>query len=203
VNDDRSWTPPGPDDWMAERLFAQRVVPLSGTLDHATAGHVAAQLMTLDALGDDPVELRVTSPGGEVAAALSLVDVVDLLGVPVRATAVGRVHGPALAVLAVCDDRTVAAHSSLRLTGTRVELWGAASDLARQADAHRVEWDAFCACMARATGQDLDRVAADAGTGRYFTAEEAVGYGIADRVRGADAAVHRLPTRTIGFRSHA
>ena len=193
-------SPQDPEDWMAERLFAQRIVTLTGPLDHESANHVAAQLMTLDALGDDPVELRITSHEGEVSAALSLVDVVDLLGVPVNASALGRVHGPALAVLAVCDDRTVAGHASLRLVGPRVELWGNAGQLEQQAAANHVEWESFCACIARATGQSPDQVAQDAESGRYFTAEEAVTYGLSDHVGGAGASIHRLPGRPIGFR---
>ncbi len=190
----------GPDDWMADRLFAQRIVQLSGPLGAATSNHVAAQLMTFDALGDDPGELHITSPGGDVAAALALVDVIDLLGVPVRATAFGRVHGPALAVLAGCADRTVSGHASLRLVGTRVDLWGDAGQLVRQATAQRAEWDALCAHIARASGQGLDRVLADAEAGRFFTAEEAVAYGIADRIGGAGASISGLPSRAIGFR---
>ena len=196
-------SPQDPEDWMAERLFAQRIVQLSGPLTHATANHVAAQLMTLDALGDDPVELRVTSPEGEMSAALSLVDVIDLVGVPVRVTAFGRIHGPALAVLAVGDERTVADHTSLRLVGPRVELWGSADQLEQQAAAHQLEWSAFCACIARATGQPLDRVAAEAEGGRFFTAEDAVAYGLGDRVSGVGASIHRLPGRPIGFRPDA
>jgi ATP-dependent Clp protease protease subunit len=197
---DTVWPPTGPDDWMAARLFAQRIVTLSGPLDHDAANHVAAQLMTLDALGDEPIELRLTAAEGEVSAALSLVDVIDLLGVPVHAQAVGRVHGPALAVLAVCDDRTVAGHASLRMVGPRVELWGNADQLEQQATAHQAEWAAFCACVARATGKAPEQVAADAETGRYFTAEEAVDYGLADQVSGPGASIHRLPGRPIGFR---
>ena len=199
---DRPWPPGGPDDWMAERQFAQRIVTLSGPLDHQSANHVAAQLMTLDALGDDPVELRITSPGGEVSAALSLVDVVDLLGVPVNASALGRVHGPAVAVLAVCDDRTAAGHASFRLVGPRIELWGNAGQLEQQAAANQVEWEGFCRCVARATGQSPDQVAEDAGVGRYFTAEEAVAYGLADRLDGPGASILRPPGHPIGFRPH-
>ena len=45
-----------------------------------------------------------------------------------------------------------------------------------------------------------EQIAADAETGRYFTAEEAVAYGLADQVSGPGASIHRLPGRPIGFR---
>ena len=46
-------------DLLARRLLEQRVVLLTGALDDPTATRVSAELMTLDADGDDPVTLRV------------------------------------------------------------------------------------------------------------------------------------------------
>jgi ATP-dependent Clp protease protease subunit len=187
-------------DWLARGLFDRRIVQLSGPLDDAAAAELVAQLMTLDALGDDPVEFRITSPGGTVSAALAVIDVIGLVGVPVHAFATGRVHGPAVGVLAVCDERTVADHTSVRLVEPAVEFRGSATQLDGQAAAHREEWEAFCACMARVTRRTVGEVASDAAAGRFLTAEEAVDYGIADGVARRSADIHRLPGRRIGFR---
>jgi ATP-dependent Clp protease, protease subunit len=187
-------------DWLARNLFATRVVRLSGPLDDRSANDVVAQLMTLDALGDEPVELRIDSPTGTTGAALAVVDVIDLLGVPVHAFASGRVHGPALAVVAVCDRRTVAEHSSLRLVEPAAEFRGSARQLGALAAAHRDEWAALCGCVARAAGRPVEEVAADAAAGRFLTPDEAVEYGIADEVARRDAEIRPLPVRRIGFR---
>ena len=141
-------------DWLARHQFARRVVQLSGPLDDRAATDLVAQLMTLDALGDDPVELRIDSASGTSGAALAVVDVIELLGVPVRAFASGRVHGPSVAVLAVCDHRTLAGHASLRLVEPSAEFRGSARQLGAQAAAHRDEWMAVCGCIARACGSD-------------------------------------------------
>ena len=187
-------------DWLAQSLFAKRVVQLSGPLDDRAATDLVAQLMTLDALGDDPVELRIDSASGTSGAALAVADVIDLLGVPVRAFASGRVHGPAVGVLAVCDHRTVSAHASLRLAEPAAEFSGTARQLGVQAAAHRDEWLALCGCVARATGRPVEEVAADARAGRFLTPDEAVRYGIVDEVAHRDAEIRRLPVRRIGFR---
>jgi ATP-dependent Clp protease protease subunit len=187
-------------DWLTRGLFDKRIVQLVGSLDDRAAGEIVAQLMTLDALGDDPVEFRITSPGGTVAAALAVIDVVGLVGVPVHAFATGRVHGPAVGVLAVSDRRAVADHTSLRLVEPEVEFRGSATQLGGQAAAHREEWGAFCTCVARAVHRSVGEVASDAAAGRFLTAEEAVDYGIADEVARRTADIHRLPGRPIGFR---
>ena len=187
-------------DWLEQRLFAKRVVQLSGPLDDQAATEVVARLMTLDAVGDEAVELRIDSATGTSAAALAVVDVIDLLGVPVRAFVSGRVHGPALAVLAVCDHRTVALHASLRLAEPAVGFRGSARELGALAAAHRDEWTALCGCVARAAGRTVEEVAADAAAGRFLTPDEAVEYGIADEVARRDAEIRPLPVRRIGFR---
>ncbi|MBV8234485.1 MAG: ATP-dependent Clp protease proteolytic subunit, partial [Acidimicrobiia bacterium] len=48
-----------PEDLLRARLFERGIVFLRGALDDAVAGDVAAQLMTLDASGDEPVQLHV------------------------------------------------------------------------------------------------------------------------------------------------
>ena len=53
-----------PEDVLRAQLFERRIVFLRGPLDDAVAGDIAAQLMTLDASGDEPVQLHVDSPGG-------------------------------------------------------------------------------------------------------------------------------------------
>ena len=47
--------------WLQERLFERRIVLCRGVLDDALAGRVAAELMTLDALGDGAIELQFDS----------------------------------------------------------------------------------------------------------------------------------------------
>ena len=74
-----------PEDLLRAQLFERRIVFLRGALDDALAGDVAAQLMTLDASGDDPVQLHVDSPGGPLEPAFVLIDTIGLLGVPVLA----------------------------------------------------------------------------------------------------------------------
>ena len=54
---------PNDGSWLHERLFERRIVLCRGTLDDRLAGRVAAELMTLDALGDGAVELRLDCEG--------------------------------------------------------------------------------------------------------------------------------------------
>ena len=98
--------PPSLGEDLRDRLLERRVVLASGRLDDASATEVAARLMYLDGIGDDPIELRYSCPDGELGAAIALADTVELLGVELRATAAGAVGGPALLPFVVGESPT-------------------------------------------------------------------------------------------------
>ncbi len=102
-------------DRLAERLLDQRVVALAGELDDDAVNRAVAALALLDASGDDPVELRLSGVSADLDATLPIVDALDLMGAPVHATALGRLTGPAVALLAVADHRVAGAHAVLHL----------------------------------------------------------------------------------------
>jgi ATP-dependent Clp protease, protease subunit len=193
----------GPEDpaaWMRRHLLERRTVLLTGMLDDPCATEVGAALMTLDATGDGPVELRIDCAEGSVDAALALMDVVDLLGVPVHAWCTGRAAGPVVGVLAVCGRRTASRHARIQLTEPAVSFDGGARTVHQLADEHLRRWSAFCDRLAEASGRDPQSVRDDTARGRFLSADEAVGYGILDEVAGPEATVTPLPGRPVGFR---
>jgi ATP-dependent Clp protease, protease subunit len=170
----------GGGDWLSERLLDQRVVTLSGELDTDAVNRAVAELALLDATGNDPVRLRLSGVGADLEGALTLVDALDLVGVPVHATSLGTLSGPAVAVLAVADRRVAGAHAMVRLCepraprgvpGHEVEAW--AAEHARQL--RRLQERLAAAC-----GRSVDEVAADMRAGRLLDAEEARAYGLVD-----------------------
>jgi ATP-dependent Clp protease protease subunit len=192
--------PGDPRAWMERQLFDRRIVLLSGPLDAEMANAVGVALMTLDATGDEPVQLQIDSGDGTIDAALSVMDVIDLLGVPVRASCIGQVAGPAVGVLAVCDHRTIAPHAHLRLFEPSIEVQGNAEQLRRLAAVHLDRWTVFCTRLAQITGQPLYCLRDDAAAGRFFSADQAVAYRLVDEVASPDARMYRLPGRSFGFR---
>ena len=122
-------------DVLARRLLAQRVVSLHGPLTDLSVTRVAAELMTLDAEGDDAVTLRVDCGEAALAPALTLMDVIELMGVPVRALCLGQVASGAVGVVAVCAHRSA-------LPSTRFSLAEPATSL----QAHARTWPSGPSC---------------------------------------------------------
>jgi ATP-dependent Clp protease protease subunit len=144
---------------------------------------VAAQLMTLDADGDEPITLLVNCPGGPLDAAATVLDTMALVRGPVETTCLGQAVGTAAVVVAAGTGRRRAgpgARFSLRLPS--VELSGPASRL-RDEVAHVARLhDMVVDHLARATGQDRRLVARDVERGRSLSAPDAVTYGLVDEL---------------------
>ena len=167
-----------PEDLLRTQLFERRIVFLRGPLDDAVASDVAAQLMTLDASGDEPVQLHVDSPGGPLEPAFVLIDTIGLLGVAVHAVCVGRAEGAAVGVLVAGEVRRAAPHARFRLCQPDESVQGVASELESWIAHKQRMLDEFHRHLAAATGRPLEQVEADTAAGRFLDAEEAVAYGL-------------------------
>lgn len=179
--------------WLQPRLLERRVVVVFGPLDDAAANRACAELMTLDATGDDPIELRLNSTGGDLDPAFVLIDAIDIVGVPVQATCMGCVEGSALGVLAVTERRRAAPHTRFRLCEPEVSHQGDPHQLEAWAAQHRRRMQRFCEVLALSTGRGSERVANDLSSGRYLDAPQALDYGLIDEIWQQEAQIRRLP----------
>jgi ATP-dependent Clp protease protease subunit len=167
----------------AERaLLDRRIILLSGTIDAARASDAAATVMTLDALGDDPVELRLNAESDSLDVAFTLMDTIDVLGVEVNATVASTVGGTIAGVLAVCAHRRIGALGRIHLREPTAEFSGAATDLHRRASDLETRVRSYLHRLAEATGQPFEHVEADVRLARHLSAEDACSYGIVDEI---------------------
>jgi ATP-dependent Clp protease protease subunit len=180
----------------------QRVVILHGPLDEAMATRVAAELMTLDADGDDAVTLRIDCGEAPLAPALTLMDVVELMGVPVRTVCLGQVGAGAIGVLAVCAHRAAMPSTRFTLSEPPTHMEAHVRNVAQWAELRAAERGRFCERVGAAVGKPAEEVGADLERGRFFGAAEALEYGLLDEVCRPDADVRPLPGSgpPIGFR---
>ena len=175
----RAWVDPG--GWQGqlnERLLERRIVMASGTLDEEAATRLSAQLLTLDAGGDDPIRLEMQNLRADLPAALAVMGVLDVMRVPVHAQAGGEIRGAALGVLAACPRRVAYPNALFAFAEPRLDIAGTATAVTeRQRQAERM-LDSLYYRIAEATGRDPGDVREDFGQARTFTAAEATGYGL-------------------------
>lgn len=177
----RVWIDPG--QWpgrVYERLFEQRIVMAHGHLDDEAASRLCAQLLTLDAEGDEPIRLELQGLDAELPAALTVIGVLQTLRVPVLAYAAGRISGAALGVLAACSHRRAYPNAVFALSEPKLSFDGAVTSIAAQEEQVRAMLDALWLRIAETTGGEVDDIRDDASRGRFLTAEEAIAYGLVE-----------------------
>jgi ATP-dependent Clp protease protease subunit len=171
--------------WLAEKLFDRRIVMLNGPLTSGAASQAAAALLTLDALGTEPVQLHLSAPDGDLNAAFAIVDAVDAMRAPLHATVTGEAGGAAVAVLAAADRRLAYRHARIRLAEPRAaSVAGTADEVAAAAGRYLRELEELAVRLAEVTGQPRSRVEDDLSAGRVLSAAEAREYGLVDEIVG-------------------
>jgi ATP-dependent Clp protease, protease subunit len=170
--------------WLQEKLFERRIVLVTGRLDADLAAEAAAALLTLDATGDEPIELHVDSPDGTLEAAFVLIDTIDLLHATLRAHGRGQVGGPAIGVVAAADHRSASPHTRFRLFQPTAQFSGTPDQIASDSRQQQELLWRFHARLAQVTGRPAEEIAEDMRRRRYLDAGEALAYGLIDEISG-------------------
>jgi ATP-dependent Clp protease protease subunit len=165
-------------------LFARRIVTVTGPLDARTAGDTAAALLTLDALADEPVELRLDCPSAGLGPAFTVMDVIDVIGVRVVVHCAATAGQGAAGVLAVGTRRTIGVHGRVHLAEPPQRFSGRAGDIGAAVHQHAAELARFHDRLARATGHPRERLETDMAAGRMLDAAAALAYGLVDEIVG-------------------
>lgn len=163
-------------------LMAHRTLLLLGSLDDDVATRLAAQLMTLDAEGEDEITLHLSCQEGELLAALMVAETIDLATSPVVVLAKGVVGGVALAPFAAAHRRVASSHVTFRMSEPRLCLSGVANELTAEAEEVLRHVDRLHGWIATATGQPKHTIAEDFRRGRTLDADAALAYGLIDEI---------------------
>jgi ATP-dependent Clp protease protease subunit len=168
------------------RLLSERVVFLGTELDDGVANVVIAQLLHLEWVSPErEIALYINSPGGSFTSLMAVYDTMSFIDAPIATYCVGQAASTAAVLLAGGDPgrRFVLEHARVLLgqpsSGGRQ---GTVSDLELEAREMLRIRSQVEEVLARHTGHDVATLRADMDRDRVFTAQEAVAYGLADKV---------------------
>lgn len=166
-------------------LQSRRVVVFNGELDDDSGMDVIARLTLLS--DEDPhadIHLWINSPGGSVPMMLAIADVIALLPNDVATVAFGWAASAGQFVLTAGTPgkRFALPHARILLHQGSSGIGGSAADVELQADDLRSVRDTVLGRIAALSGQTYERVFADSLRDRWFSARQAVDYGLADVV---------------------
>ncbi|HUA43415.1 MAG TPA: ATP-dependent Clp protease proteolytic subunit [Streptosporangiaceae bacterium] len=173
------------DDQLITRLLYQRIIVLGSEVDDQVANRLCAQLLLLsaeDARAD--ISLYINSPGGSVSAGLAIYDTMQLIPNDVSTLAMGLAGSMAQFLLCAgtAGKRFSLPHAQVLMHQGSAGFGGTAADVEIYAAQLERTGALMTRLTARHTGQPVDRVEADSRRDRWFSAEEALEYGMIDHI---------------------
>ncbi len=167
------------------RLLKERVIFLVGQVEDYMANLVVAQLLFLESENPDKdIHLYINSPGGSVTAGMSIYDTMQFIKPDVSTLCIGQAAsmGALLLTGGAKDKRFCLPNSRMMIHQPLGGFQGQASDF----DIHAKEIlsirDKLNNIMSHHTGQPLEKVQQDTDRDNFMNANDAVSYGLIDKV---------------------
>lgn len=176
--------PEAAPDGMGTRLVKARTIVVSGQIDQEVAERVISQLMILDADSHEPIKMIITSQGGHVDSGLAIHDMMRFIQSEVIAIGAGWVASIAVPILmgAKKENRVALPNTRFLLHQPSGGAGGQLSDIRIQAEQILKIRERLNKMLARETGQTVERIQENSDRDYWMDAEQAVEYGIIDRI---------------------
>ena len=167
------------------RLLKERVVFLVGPVTEVTANLIVAQLLFLESDNPDKdISFYINSPGGSVSAGLAIYDTMQFIKPDVSTLCVGQAAsmGALLLTAGAHGKRFCLPNSRVMIHQPMGGFQGQASDIEIHAKEILFLKGKLNEIMAKHTGQKIETVEKDTDRDNFLSAEQAVGYGLVDKV---------------------
>lgn len=167
------------------RLLKDRIIFLGTDVNEHTANLIVAQMLFLESEdANKDIKLYINSPGGSVYDALAIYDTMQFVKCDIETVGIGVQASAAAFLLSsgtkgkrfLLHNSTVMVHQPS--SGTRGKVTDQEIDLRESLRIKRLLEE----IMAKNTGQKVSKIHEDMERDRWMTAEEAVKYGIVDKV---------------------
>ena len=167
------------------RLLKDRIVFLGTEVEDGVANSIIAQLLFLES--EDPekdIHLYINSPGGSVTAGLAIYDTMRYIKSPVSTICVGLAASMAAVLLSsgAKGKRLALPNAEMMIHQPSGGTRGQATDIEIHARNILKTRERLNRILAAQTGRDIEDVARDTERDNFMTAEEALQYGLIDRI---------------------
>ena len=165
------------------RLMMDRIIFVGTEIDNDVANIVQEQLLYLQSLDDKAdVSLYLNTPGGIVSAGLGIYDTMQLIKPNVNTICTGLAASMGSILLVAGKERSILPHAKVMIHQPLGGVAGQASDILIEAEEIKKCRDELCNILAEHTKQPFDHVFQDMDRDHWFTAQEAIDYGLVDKI---------------------
>jgi ATP-dependent Clp protease protease subunit len=167
------------------KLFEERIIFLGAPIDDTSANDVMAQLLTLESTDPDrDIFIYINSPGGSFTALTAIYDTMQFVKPDIQTVCMGQAASAAAVLLAAGTPgkRLALPNSRILIHQPYSEGGGQASDIEIQANEILRMRSLLEEMIARHSGRTQEQVSKDIERDKILSAQEAVEYGLVDRV---------------------
>ena len=169
---------------IQDEMLAHREVELVGDVDAESVNTLIRELRYLQRQDPDAeITLYINSPGGSVDSGMALYDVMQALSCPIRTVCVGLAASMAALLFLSGSRRDMLPHSRILIHDPLIlQTGGSALKLKAISDDLMETRQIIARVIAEHSGKSLEEILAKTATDTFFQAEEAVAFGLADRI---------------------
>jgi ATP-dependent Clp protease, protease subunit len=167
------------------RLLKERVIFLVGPVEEHSANLIVAQMLFLESENPDKdINFYINSPGGSVSAGMAIYDTMQFIKPDISTLCVGMAAsmGAFLLAAGAKGKRFALPNSTVLIHQPLGGFQGQASDIAIHAKYILSLRERMNRLLASHTGKPIDQIDRDTDRDNFLTAEEAVSYGLIDKV---------------------
>ena len=169
---------------LYSRLLEDRIIMLSDEITDHSAAIVVAELLYLDSLGHDDISIYINSPGGSVSAGLAIYDTMNYIKSDVQTICIGMAAsmGAFLLSSGTKGKRFCLPNSEIMIHQPLGGVEGQATEIKIAAEHILKTKEKLNKILSKNTNQDIKRIENDTERDNFMSAEEALNYGIIDKI---------------------
>ena len=167
------------------RLLKDRIIFLGSQVDDEVANALVAQMLFLQS--DDPkadIHLYINSPGGSVSAGLAIYDTMQFVSCDVATYCIGQAAsmGAVLLAAGAAGKRFALPNARIMIHQPLAGMQGTAEEISIHAKEFKRIKQKLNEILLKHTGQTLSKIESDTDRDRFMDSDEAVAYGLIDKV---------------------
>ena len=177
INGERSYD-------IFSRLLKERIIFISGEINDSLANSVIAELLYLDSINHNDISLYINSPGGVITSGMAIYDTMNFVKSDVATICLGMAASMAAFLLSsgTKGKRYILPNSDVMIHQPLGGAEGQATDIKIASDRIINLRGRLNKILSKNTGKPLSKIEKDTERDNYLSAEEALCYGIVDKI---------------------
>lgn len=166
------------------RLLKERIIILSGEINDSVANNVIAEILYLDSISNDDISIYINSPGGSITSGMAIYDTMNFVKSDIVTICVGMTASMAAFLLSsgTKGKRYSLPNGEIMIHQPLGGVEGQATEIKIAAERILKSRNKLNKILSKNTKQALKKIEKDTERDNFMSAEEALNYGIIDKI---------------------